>query len=445
MTNHPHILKAIQAELWAIAPEALQQIIAIAQGYGNVDALAAKLGQPLTTSRTVTVRDGVAIVPVIGPLFRYANMFTEISGATSIQQLALDFQAAVDDPSVNAIILEIDSPGGQVSGISEFAAQIRQASAFKPVKAYVSDLAASAGYWLASAADSIIVNNTARLGSIGVVMQTTIDEADNSIKFISSQSPNKQADPSSDSGKLQYQKMVNDLAEVFINTVADYRGVTREEVIANFGMGGVMIAEEAINAGMADSFGSLEFLISALSNGRTYLPQSRGLLTMNKITKETLAAEAPDLLKAITDDAFNAGMSVGKAEGYALGAEAERQRIQAIDGLDTFGHDDLIAAAKFDGKSTAGDIAILINAAEKTHRAEMAAKITADIPKPVPHAQAAFNDGNGDSVEQLTGEDKWTHDWKHSAAIQSEFNNISAYVAYQKANEKGLIKTLGAK
>jgi uncharacterized membrane protein len=196
--------------------------------------------------------------------------------------------------------------------------------------------------------------------------------------------------------------------------------------------------------GMADSFGSLEFLVSALSGGRTYLPQSRqGLLIMTKITKESLSAEAPDVFKAVHDEAFELGLTAGKLQGYLDGSEAERKRLEAIDALDTFGHDDLIASAKHDGKSTAGDVAILINAAEKTQRAAMAAKITADTPKPVPHAQAAFNDGDGG--EPLTGEDKWTHDWKASADIQKEFNNISAYVAYQKASERGLIKTLGAK
>jgi len=210
-------------------------------------------------------------------------------------------------------------------------------------------------------------------------------------------------------------------------------------------MGGVMIAEEAINAGMADKKGSLETLISLLSNQGTFSPQTRGLLPMTKITKEILAAESPDVLKAIHDEAFELGLTAGKIQGHAEGVEAERKRLEAIDALDTFGHDDLIAKVKYDGKTTAGDIAIMINAAEKTHRAEMAAKITADTPKPVPHAQAAFNDGNVEASEQLTGEDKWTADWKHSPDIQSEFNNISAYVAYQKANEKGLIKTLGAK
>ena len=131
--NHPHILAAIQSELWAIAPDALQQLVAIAQGFGDPEAVIAKTGARLNNTRNVVVRDGVAIVSAIGPVFRYANLFSEISGATSLQNLATDFQAAVDDPSINAIIYQFDSPGGQASGISEHAQQIRAASKIKPV------------------------------------------------------------------------------------------------------------------------------------------------------------------------------------------------------------------------------------------------------------------------------------------------------------------------
>jgi len=122
MHNHPKILAAIQTEIWAITPEALNQIIAIAQGLGDPEAVAAKLGRQLTNTHSVSVRDAVATIPVIGPIFRYADIFTQISGATSIQTLATDLQTAVDDPAIKAIILEIDSPGGMIAGVSEFAA-----------------------------------------------------------------------------------------------------------------------------------------------------------------------------------------------------------------------------------------------------------------------------------------------------------------------------------
>jgi ClpP class serine protease len=440
--EHKRILAAIQSELWAITPEALQQVVAIAQGFGDPEAVAAKLGKPLTNTRTVTVRDGVAVVPVIGPIFRYANLFTMISSATSIEVLATDLQAAVDNPDVKAIILEIDSPGGQVAGVSEFAAQIRAANSIKPVTSYISDAGASAAYWIASAAGSIVASDTARIGSIGVVMQASIGEEDGTVKFISSQSPHKQADPGTDQGRLQYQKTVDALAEVFIGAVASYRGTTREAVIANYGSGGVMIAADAISAGMADKLGSLESLIAQLSSGKTLSTSRQGKTTMSNITRELIASDHPDIAKAFTDDGYAAGLEAGKK----LGAEAERSRIQGIEALAMPGHDALIAQLKYDGETTAEQAAVKILTAEKTTRASMADKLGQDTPKPLPHAPAAFNDGEGaDGGEKLTGQAKWEHEWKCSESLQAEFKTIESYVAYQKANEKGLVKRFGAK
>lgn len=441
MQSHQHILKAIQSELWAITPDALNQIIAIAQGFGDPEAVAARLGRPLNNAHNVDVRDGVAIVPVIGPIFRYANFFTEISGATSIQTLATDLQMAVDDPNVTAIVLEIDSPGGQVAGVSEFAAQIRAANSIKPVTAYISDTGASAAYWIASAAGEIVAADTARIGSIGVVMQATIGEKEGTVKFISSQSPLKQIDPGSDKGKLQYQKTVDALAEVFIGAVATYRNALRETVIANYGLGGMHIAADAIAAGMADRLGSLESVIARLSSTpQTALSSQRGKSIMSQaITRESLAADYPDIAKAFTDDGYGAGI----IEGKRLGAEEERIRIKGIEALATLGHDALIAQFKFDGVTQANDAALLILGAEKENRAAMAQALAADTPEPVAHAPAAFNDGAGDKAT-LTGPALWEQEWQNNAALQSEFPTMSAYVAYQKANEKGLVKRFGA-
>lgn len=437
--DHKRILAAIQSELWAITPDALQKIVAVAQGFGDPEAVAAKLGKPLTNTRTVTVREGVAIVPVIGPIFRYANLFSMISGASSIEMLATDLQAAVDNPDIKSIILEIDSPGGQVAGVSEFAAQIRAASAIKPITAYISDIGASAAYWIASAAGSIVASDTARIGSIGVVMQASIGNEDGSIKFISSQSPLKHAEPTTDKGRLQYQKTVDALAEVFIGAVADYRGTTREAVIANYGSGGVMIAADAISAGMADKLGSLESLIAQLSSGKNISTKTGKNIMSKEITRDTIASDYPDIAKAFTDDGYAAGV----AEGKKLGAEAERARIQGIEALAMPGHDALIAQLKFDGATTAEQAAVQILSAEKTNRAAMADKISKDTPKPVPHAPAAFNDGGSDSSVHLVGAEKWEHDWKHSEELQKEFASMGAYVAYQKALDKGLVKKFG--
>ncbi|MCU7813133.1 MAG: S49 family peptidase [Candidatus Thiodiazotropha sp. (ex Notomyrtea botanica)] len=182
-----HILDAIDSSAWAILPEALEQIIAIAERSNeSPEVVSAKIGRPLVSARKVELRDDTAVIPVHGPIFRRANMFTEVSGATSIENLTNDFIQADVDNQVQRIILDIDSPGGQANGISELAAMIRNAD--KPVTAYVGGTGASAAYWLASAADHVVLSDTALVGSIGVV--GTYRPGDkNEIKIISSQSP----------------------------------------------------------------------------------------------------------------------------------------------------------------------------------------------------------------------------------------------------------------
>jgi ClpP class serine protease len=432
MHNHPKILAAIQTEIWAITPEALNQIIAIAQGLGDPEAVAAKLGRQLTNTHSVSVRDAVATIPVIGPIFRYADIFTQISGATSIQTLATDLQTAVDDPAIKAIILEIDSPGGMIAGVSEFAAQVRAANSIKPVTAYVSDKGASAAYWIASAAGEIVAADTAQLGSIGVVMQASIDSDENTIKFISSQSPLKQADATTDAGKIQAQKTVDNLAEVFINAVAGYRGTTRENIIANYGMGGLHIASLAVASGMADKIGSYEALFS--NSISTTLRTNTMSAEKETLTTAILQQDHPDLVKALIDE--------GYATGFKAGGDSERQRIQAIEALATLGHDDVVASFKFDGTTTAADAALQILAAEKETRKTMQAKIAADTPNPVHHA--AMPQDNTNESSGLTGEDKWRYEFAHDANIKDEFRSVESYIAFCKASAGGLVKILGA-
>lgn len=259
--NEPHarVLAAIQAELWAITPEALHQVIAIAQGFGeSPEAVAAKLGRPLDNTQTVTRRGDVAVVPVAGPIFRYANIFTQVSGATSVQTLATDFAEAVRDPTVKAIVLEVDSPGGMVAGISEFAGMVRDATARKPVIAYASHMAASAAYWIAAAASEIVVADTALLGSIGTVTRANIRKDDGSVEIVSSQSPDKRLDPGTDDGRAKMQATVDALAQVFVDAMARYRGVSADTVLSDFGRGGILVGADAVAAGMADRVGSLE-------------------------------------------------------------------------------------------------------------------------------------------------------------------------------------------
>lgn len=263
---------------WLIQAEALETILAIADRMGDPEALQTKLGRPLDNARTVRMVDGVAVVPVSGPIFRYANIFTEISGATSTQVLATDIRAALDNPYVSGIVLDINSPGGEATGINELANLIHSARGRKPVVAYAGGMMASAAYWLGSAASEVVADATAIVGSIGVVMSyldTTERDKKSDVRrveIVSSSSPDKRLDPASDEGRAKVQSMVDALAEVFINSVAKFRGTTAEKVKSDFGRGGVLVGAQAKAAGMVNRIASLEAVIAELA-GR--LPATR--------------------------------------------------------------------------------------------------------------------------------------------------------------------------
>ena len=257
---------------WAIEANALRTILEIANRENlDIAAVEAQLGRPLDNAHAVSVRDGVATIPVDGPIFRRADFFTQVSGATSIETLATDLHTALGDPAVGAILLAIDSPGGAINGVGEFAAMVHGARGTKPITAYVGHQGASAAYWIAAAADEIVVAPTALVGSIGVIAAVPDPSKTKArdIEFVSSQSPKKRPDPTTQAGSAQLQATVDDLADLFIADVAAYRGVSPETVIADFGEGGMLIGQKAVDAGLADRVGSYEGTLAALRRAAT--------------------------------------------------------------------------------------------------------------------------------------------------------------------------------
>lgn len=270
---------------WAIRPEALKLILDIVSREHipdfeaaaarmearrreiETDAVSASVGARLEGTSSVVMRGETAILPIAGPITRYANLFSDISGGTSIEMFARDFKVALDDPSVSSILLHVDSPGGQVNGTGELSDMIYAARGQKPIVAYISHEGASAAYWLASAADSVVVSPSALVGSIGVIA-TVADSArkpGDDFQFVSSQSPRKRPDPHTKDGKSQIQTVIDDLAEVFVETVARNRGVSSQTVLEQYGAGDVLVGLNAVEAGLADSIGSFEQVLSDLN------------------------------------------------------------------------------------------------------------------------------------------------------------------------------------
>jgi signal peptide peptidase SppA len=331
------------------------------------ESLAVSMGVPLGPGLSATLRDGVAIIPIIGPLYHYASEFDDVCGCSSYQQIARDLDAALASPDVGAILFEVDSPGGEVAGAAELSQMMYDARGVKPTASYVSDLGASAGYYAASSAEVVVIARSAVLGSIGVVM-TYLDTSERDsksgvrrVEILSSQSPEKRADPNTDSGRAQIQQMLDDLAQVFVDDVARNRGVSVETVLSDFGRGSVMVGDRAVAAGLADRVGSFEALLAELAEkaaASSGAPVGSGTvfstptqeLTMNENPTPPAAEDKP--VPVLTADSVATDHPEIAATLRAAGAEAERARILGIEDLSIAGHETLIRQCKEDGACT---------------------------------------------------------------------------------------------
>lgn len=274
-----HILAAIRAQPWAILPEYLSAIEAIAARAFESGALAtvaadghrdrlsdglqaiAATGMPMTGAAMSTVRDGSAVIPVFGPIFPRSTMLNSSAGGTSLDAIMRDFRVALADADVRRIVLMIDSPGGVVSGLGEAAAAIRAST--KPVTAFVTGLGASAAYWLASQASEMVLDSSAQVGSIGVAFSMSRQVqpgADGRMNYeiVSSNAPNKRPDPTTDDGLAALQSELDGIEAVFHADVAKGRKVSVATVRSEFGRGATVAARCAVELGMADRIGTLE-------------------------------------------------------------------------------------------------------------------------------------------------------------------------------------------
>ena len=261
--KYRHILSAFAAEPWAIMPEKLDALTDFLMfkadgGEFSSEELAARITKK-QEAEIVQADGAVAIIPIYGVLAQRMNMFADISGGTSYQMLGAQIRDAVASDAVKAIVLDIDSPGGAVPGTDELAAEMRALRGEKPIVAQVNSLAASAAYWIASAADEIVVTPSGRAGSIGVY--TSHDDVSEYLKqqgvkrtYISAgqyKVEGNEAEPLGEDARKFIQERVDRSMERFVASVAEGRGVSKSRVRDGFGQGRVFFAEELLDRGMA--------------------------------------------------------------------------------------------------------------------------------------------------------------------------------------------------
>jgi len=271
-------------------------------------------------------------------------------GGTGYVDIISAVKSLENDPTVETVRLAMDTPGGTVAGMDQARQAIESLSTKKKVIAENHGMIASAGYYLATAANEIVaMSPLAKTGSIGVIM-AGLDFSDamarngvKRIKIVSKNAPNKQADPTTPHGAGVLQDEVDAMERVFIQKITEGRGTTEQDVIENFGQGGMLIAQDpdsdkpdAVKVGMIDKVITNVAIEPALDddedngitsnsdtiNGNSDISETSaavggGQQQGAEMDLKTLKAEHPALVAQI------------EAEGVDKGVKQERERVEA--------------------------------------------------------------------------------------------------------------------
>lgn len=405
---------------WAITPDKLTEITAIYDRHLrgdkiDLDVLRAETGLALDNrQKGYQVHDGVALIEADGVIAKRMNLFSRISGGVSTELLGRELAAALADPKVQAIVLAMDSPGGTVDGTPELAQQVLRARAVKPLVCHSDGTLCSAAYWIGSAANRVLISSeVVTSGSIGVVAQhidyseaerrrgvVTTEITAGRYKRIASQYA-----PLSEAGRATIQEMVDYVYSVFVDAVADQRGVDAGEVLERMADGRVFHGSQAIEAGLVDGVATLaEAIEQARALARETNQRRAGGAKASQqtskeqpmLTIETLKTEHADLVAQIEAEAREGLLTADQAAEQAAaardqalidGAAAERQRIADVRAQLIPGHETLIEQLAMDGTTTGPQAAIAIIEAERAARAKQAAAGDAESNPVVPPAR----------------------------------------------------------
>lgn len=223
---------------------------------------------------------GVAVLPVYGVLTpRAYNAQSVSTSMTSTELVAAQLRALVRDPGVAAVVMDFDTPGGNAQGVAELADAIHGLRGEKPIVAMVNPTAASGGYWAASQCDEIVVTPSGWLGSIGAFMahddmSAAMEKEGRKRTYVYSGKNKVEGNPAGplSADTQAYLQALSDASYAsFTKQVARGRKVSVETVrSAAWGEGRMLMAADAVAAGMADRIDTLENTISRLGK-----PQGR--------------------------------------------------------------------------------------------------------------------------------------------------------------------------
>ena len=418
--NLPHLASRLYGTPLLLARAKLDVILSVLGE--RVNWPESDLATPTIQKRpSIDAPVGIAVIPAVGSLVRRTVGLDPASGFTSYAEIAGMVDAALADPSVEGIVLDIDSPGGEAGGVFELGERIRAADAMKPVWAVASDTAFSAAYAIGCAASRLLVSRTGGVGSIGVIAMhvdqtardaqqgyryTPITAGDHKNDF----SPHEKLGPEA---HARLQAEVDRLYSMFVDHVAAMRKLDADAVRAT--EAGIYFGMDAVTAGLADAVGSLDavlaefssFLVARRARGHTMSDSSRlsavtpSTLMENStmpltapvdqpLTDEPVTSAAPDADKPVADEATPATTDVSRADALAI---AELCQLA--------GHPELTATFLAEGVSEAQVRKTLL--ASRADSPEIRSTIAPDAPAPQ-QSQSAANPLMA-AVKKLTGKE----------------------------------------
>lgn len=280
MTRYASIFDTVAGSLWPILPGKMDAILGFLQLKGaNLTVDAATINKVAAANRggrEPAMTRSVAVLPIYGVIAQRMDLLSEFSGGCSTERVGRQFDALVNDPECGAIVLDVDSPGGNYYGTPELAEKIFNARGSKPIVAVANSMAASAAYWIASAADELCVTPSGDVGSIGVLAVHYDHSAFNAqlgvkptyVTYGQHKAEFNQDSPLSGKATAELQARVNEAGETFVKAVAKQRGVAPQVVREKFGQGRMVAGKEAVDRGMADRVETLAAAIARLAGSK---------------------------------------------------------------------------------------------------------------------------------------------------------------------------------
>lgn len=275
--KYANILATFFSQAWAILPEKYAEIRAFLRlkangGEVSAEQIAAIAGARRTDG--VQMLGRVAVLPVMGVISQRVSMMDRASGGVSTEEIGQTLDSLVADKQVSSIVMAFDSPGGSVSGLPELAAKIRAARDQKKIIGLADSMAASAAYWLISQTSEVVVTPSGQVGSIGVIaahddITGALEQMGVKTTLITSAPHKAELYPESqlsDEARADMQAKVDKYHAMFVADIAAGRGITSRAVEKNFGGGRMLLAKDALAAGMVDKIATGEQLLSKLAS-----------------------------------------------------------------------------------------------------------------------------------------------------------------------------------